>query len=246
MPVHSGQDTATSREGMQGSLGDFGRFEAITFDCYGTLIDWETGLLGALRPLLRAHGQNLSDEQILKIYGELEPAAQNPYRRYREVLAEVARGFGKRLGFAVSDEEAQSLAESMKEWPPFPDTVAALEKLKTRFKLGIISNVDDDLFAASARHLRVKFDEVITAQQASAYKPSLAPFHLALRRFGLPAASLLHAGQSIYHDVVPAQSLGLATVLVYRRGFGATRPSEGTPDLQVPDLRTLAEAAFED
>ncbi|HXW91359.1 MAG TPA: haloacid dehalogenase type II [Terriglobales bacterium] len=221
----------------------FDRFEAISFDCYGTLIDWESGLLGALRPILRRHGQNLGDAQILEIYGKLEPEAQKPYRRYREVLAEVARGFGRRLGFAVARAEEESLAESMKEWQPFPDTVAALEKLKTRFKLGIISNVDDDLFAASARHLKIKFDQVITAEQAQAYKPSLALFHLALERFGISAERVLHAGQSVYHDVLPAKSLGLATVLVYRRGFGATRPTQGTPDLQVPDLRTLAEVA---
>jgi len=223
----------------------FDRFEAITFDCYGTLIDWESGLLGALRPMLRQHGQNLSDRQILEIYGALEPEAQTPYRRYREVLAEVARGFGKRLGFAVARAEEEGLAESMKAWQPFPDTVAALERLNTRFKLGIISNVDDDLFAASARHLNIKFDQVITAEQAQAYKPSLSLFYLALERFGISAERMLHVGQSVYHDVLPARSLGLATVLVYRRGFGATRPTEGTPDLQVPDLRTLAELALE-
>jgi 2-haloacid dehalogenase len=222
----------------------FDPFAVITFDCYGTLIDWESGLLGALQPILRRHGQNLSDAQILVLYGELEPKAQNPYRRYREVLAEVAHGFGKRLGFAVAQSEAESLAESMKEWKPFPDTVAALEKLKTRFKLGIISNVDDDLFAASARHLKVKFDQVITAEQAKAYKPSLAPFNLALERFRISRERVVHAGQSIYHDVLPAKSLGLATVLVYRRGFGAARPAEGMPDLEVPDLETLAERAL--
>jgi 2-haloacid dehalogenase len=228
-----------------GESFSFDPYAAITFDCYGTLIDWESGLLGALRPILRRHGQNLSDAQILAVYGELEPAAQNPYRRYREVLGEVAHGFGKRLGFALAPAEAESLAESMQEWQPFTDTVAALEKLKTRFKLGIISNVDDDLFAASARHLKVKFDQVITAEQAKAYKPSLAPFHLALERFGISAECVVHAGQSVYHDVLPAKSLGLATVLVYRRGFGAARPAEGMPDLQVPDLETLAERAFE-
>jgi 2-haloacid dehalogenase len=222
------------------SVVDFDQFTALSFDCYGTLIDWETGLLDAVRPLLRSHRQDLNDRQILDIYSELEPKAQNPYRRYRQVLANVARGFGERLGFPVSEAEAESLPESLRNWQPFPDTRAALEKLKTKYKLAIISNTDDDLFAASARHLQVKFDEVITAEQAKAYKPSLEPFHLALRRLGLPAQRLLHVGQSVYHDVLPAQSLGIATVLVYRRGFGATRPTEGRPDLEVPDLQTLA------
>jgi 2-haloacid dehalogenase len=237
-------ETGTSNSPVRGQL-DFRRFKAITFDCYGTLIDWETGLLDALQPFLKSHRHNLTDAQIFEIYGELEPAAQNPYRRYRDVLAQVMRGFGQRLGFAVSDIEAASLAESLKSWQPFPDTVAALEKLKSRFQLGIISNTDDDLFAATAQHLKVKFDQVITAEQARAYKPSLAPFHLALERFAasqenISADQILHAGQSVYHDVVPAKSLGLATVLVYRRGAGATRPTEGQPDLQVPDLKTLA------
>ena len=222
---------------------DFDGFKALTFDCYGTLIDWETGLLGALRPLLQSHGQDLSDPEILDIYGELEPKAQNPYRRYRQVLADVVRGFGERLGFSVSSLEAESLPESLKNWQPFPDTRAALEKLKTKYTLAIISNTDDDFFAASARHLQVKFDFVITAEQAKAYKPSLAPFHLALQRLGLAPQQVLHVGQSVHHDVLPAKSLGMATALVYRRGFGATRPTEGTPDLKVPDLETLASLA---
>ena len=223
---------------------DFSRFRALTFDCYGTLIDWETGLLGALRPLLRAHGSKLRDEQILALYAELEPAAQNPDRRYREVLQEVVRGFGKRLGFQASEAEARSLPDSLKDWRPFPDTVAALEKLQTRFRLAIISNTDDDLFAGTAPHLQVKFDQVITAEQAGAYKPSLAPFRLALERLELPKEQVLHAGQSVYHDVVPARSVGLATVLVRRRGSGATRVLADKPDLEVPDLQTLAALAL--
>src|SRR5579864_2081971 len=221
----------------------FSRFHALTFYCYGTLIDWETGLLGALRPILRAHGSKLRDEQILALYAELEPAAQNPYRRYREVLEEVVRGFGKRLGFPASEAEARSLPDSLQNWQPFPDTVAALQKLQTRFRLAIISNTDDHLFAGTAPHLQVKFDTVITAEQAGAYKPSLAPFRLALERLGLPREQVLHAGQSVYHDVVPARSLGLATVLVRRRGSGATRVVADKPDLEVPDLQTLASLA---
>ncbi len=224
---------------------DFARFAALTFDCYGTLIDWESGLLSALRPLLRAHGSDLSDQQALQLYGELEPAAQQPYQPYRQVLAAVARGFGARLGFPVSEKEAACLAASLPGWPPFPDTRAALARLKTKYKLAIISNIDDDLFAATARHLGVPFDQVITAQQAGAYKPSPAPFLLALDRLGLARERVLHVGQSLHHDVLPARALGLATVLVYRRGFGATRPAQGEPDLKVPDLQTLAALALE-
>jgi len=223
---------------------DFDRFRVITFDCYGTLIDWETGLLGAIGSILRSHNVSLSDAQILQIYGELEPRAQNPYRCYRDVLASIVRDFGDRLGFPVSDAEAQLLPESLRNWLPFPDTNDALEKLKTKYQLAIISNTDDDLFAATSRHFKINFDEVITAQQAKAYKPSSAPFELALRRLGLPREQVLHAGQSVHHDVLPAKLLGLATVLVERRGFGATKPTEGEPDLRVPDLQTLAGLVF--
>jgi len=223
---------------------DWARFEALTFDCYGTLIDWESGLLAALRPVLHSHAKDLSTEQILQIYAELEPRAQNPYRRYSDVLAQVVRGFAERLGMEVSEAEAQSLPQSVKDWPPFPDTVVSLEKLKTRYKLAIISNTDDDLFAGTARHLKVSFDEVITAEQARAYKPAEAPFRLALERLGLSQDRVLHVGQSIYHDVLPAKALGMATALVFRRGYGATRPVEGEPDLIVPDLKTLASVAF--
>jgi 2-haloacid dehalogenase len=225
---------------------DFSQFKAITFDCYGTLIDWERGLLAAMRSILQAHETSITDAEILSLYSELEPKAQNPYRRYRDVLVQVAREFGKRLGFPVSGDEAQSLPDSLKNWQPFPDTNPALARLNTKYKLAIISNTDDELFAATSKHFNIKFDEVITAEQAKAYKPSLAPFQLALQRLGLSKDEVLHAGQSVFHDVLPAQSFGLASVLVTRRGFGATKPTHGIPDLMVPDLRTLAELAVAD
>jgi 2-haloacid dehalogenase len=224
---------------------DFSRFQAITFDCYGTLIDWETGILAALRPILATHKQDRTDSAILELYAELEPKAQSgPFKPYRQVLEQVVRGFGEKLGFQPSEGEVQSLPDSLQSWKPFPDTVAGLEKLKTRYKLAIVSNVDDDLFAATALQLKVSFDQVITAQQAQAYKPSAEMFQLAIRKLGLPADRILHAGQSAYHDVVPAKSLGFATVRVYRRGFGATQATASRPDLEVPDIKTLAEYAL--
>ena len=165
---------------------DFSRFRVITFDCYGTLIDWEAGILGAIRPVLVAHGAELTDPEILRLYGELEAEAESsPYQPYREVLCEVVRGFGARLGFRVSEGEQQSLPSSLATWKPFPDTVAALRRLKSQLKLGIISNVDDDLFAASARRLEVEFDFVTTAGQARAYKPSHEIFRLAQAKMGV-------------------------------------------------------------
>jgi len=228
---------------------DFSRFKFISFDCYGTLIDWETGILSALRPLLEKHGAKLADAELLQLYGDLEAQAEaGAYRSYREVLREVVCGLGQRLGFAASAAEQDSLPDSIAQWKPFPDTVDALRKLHSRFQLAIISNVDDDLFAASARQLGIEFDQVITAAQAGAYKPSPTIFRLAQQGLGVSAREWLHAGQSIYHDVIPASSLGISTVWVNRPsarpGVGAVRQAIGTPDLEIRGLQELAEVTL--
>jgi 2-haloacid dehalogenase len=227
---------------------DFTRFQVLTFDCYGTLIDWETGIFSALRPILAAHGKNLSDFELLELYSELEAETeQGEFRPYRQVLETVVRGFGERLGFHPTDAQVRSLPGSLANWPPFPDTVAALHRLHTRYKLAILSNVDDDLFAATARRLEVAFEHVITAQQARAYKPSMRIFELAEQRLGVPRSQWLHLGQSIHHDVIPAKSLGIASVWVNRAssrpGAGAAKAAAGTPDLEVADLKTLVRFA---
>jgi 2-haloacid dehalogenase len=222
----------------------FHSFQAVTFDCYGTLIDWESGILRVLRPLLAEHGKPVPNQEILELYAELEPAIQSAkYQPYRFVLEEVVRGVGQRFGFSVSLDEARSLAASLPNWRPFPDTVAALRTLKSKYRLGIISNTDDSLFSASAELLQVPFDWVITAEQARAYKPERAIFELALQKIGLPPKRLLHAGQSVFHDVIPAKQMGMSTVLVTRRGPGAVKRVSAQPDLEVPDLKTLAEMA---
>jgi 2-haloacid dehalogenase len=224
---------------------NFAQYRLISFDCYGTLIDWETAILSALRPILAAHGKTVADAELLRLYSELESAAQQgEFQPYREVLQSVVRGFGKHLGFNPTESQVRSLPESLPNWPPFPDTVAALGKLKQRYQLAVISNVDDDLFAPTARRLQVPFDFVITAQQAQAYKPSLQMFKLAQQRTGVAPAQWLHAAQSVYHDVVPARSLGIATVWVNRPssrpGSGAAKAATAHPDLEVPNLETLA------
>jgi 2-haloacid dehalogenase len=224
---------------------DFSRFQIITFDCYGTLIDWESGILGAIRPILSAHGAHLSDPEILRMYGEIEADEESgEYQPYREILQAVVRGFGTRLGFAPSEKEQQSLPNSLASWKPFPDTVAALRQLKQKFKLGILSNIDEDLFTATAPQLAVDFDYVITASQAHAYKPSLEIFRLAQKRMDLSVERWLHAGQSIYHDVIPAQSLGISTVWVNRPSprpnSGAAKPAQARPDVEVSSLQELA------
>lgn len=225
---------------------DFSRFRAITFDCYGTLIDWETGILGAIRPILLAHGAEVNDSEILRLYSELEVEAESShYQPYREILRNVVRGLGDRLGFRATDKEQESLPDSLAHWKPFPDTVAALRQLKARFKLGIISNVDDDLFSASARRLEIDFDYVTTAGQARAYKPSLEIFRLAQEKMRIQPEHWLHAGQSIYHDVIPAKSQGISTVWVNRPsprpGASAAKQVSGTPEVEVHSLTELAQ-----
>jgi 2-haloacid dehalogenase len=227
---------------------DLTRFKVLTFDCYGTMIDWESGIFSALRPILDAHGKVLSDSALLALYAELElTAEQAEYLRYRDVLQSVVRGFGERLSFSPTDAEVRSLPESIATWQPFPDTVEALRKLKKRYQLAVMSNIDDNLFATTALNLGVAFDQVVTAQQAGCYKPCMSIFRLAEKRIGVSREQWLHVGQSIYHDVIPAQSLGLATVWVNRRsprpGAGAAKAATATPDLEVPDLQTLAKLA---
>jgi 2-haloacid dehalogenase len=227
---------------------DFDRYTYLTFDCYGTLIDWERGILAALRPVLDRHGIAIADDAALELYGELESAAEaGPYRPYRELLATVMDGFGERLGFVPSAAERAALAASVGDWPPFPDTVEALRALADRFRLVILSNIDDDLFALSARHLGVAFAAIVTAQQVGSYKPDPRNFRALLARLDTAPDRVLHVAQSLFHDIAPANALGLTTVWVNRRhdrpGSGATPPAMARPDLVVPDLRTLAHLA---
>jgi 2-haloacid dehalogenase len=227
---------------------DFSRFEVLTFDCYGTLIDWEAGILSALRPILASHQIEIDDATLLKLYGDFEERSEHGgFQPYREVLRSVVSQFAAELRFTPTPGEMRSLPESLRTWKPWPDSVAALRQLKTRFRLAILSNVDDDLFALTRPQLEVDFDEVITAQQAQAYKPSLKIFELALSRIDAPAHRVLHVGQSIFHDVIPAQALGLATVWVNRPsarpGVGAVKAAEAKPDLIVSSLGELASAA---
>ncbi len=224
---------------------NFDNFEVLTFDCYGTLIDWESGIWQALHPSLTNHLIAMTRDKALELYGQLESEAERgEYYEYQTVLRIVLEGFGSRLGFAPTQIELQRFSDSVKDWPAFPDSVRALQALKKKYKLAIVSNIDDDLFAFSAQQLQTQFDWVITAQQAKSYKPSLNNFQLAFERIGVPKPKILHVAQSLFHDIVPAKALGLSTVWINRRhyqgGFGATPPAQAQPDLEVPDLETLA------
>jgi 2-haloacid dehalogenase len=223
---------------------DFTRFECLTFDCYGTLIDWESGILGALRPILGAHGIDRSDDDVLEMYGELESSAQgDEFRPYADVLRAVMDGVASRTGFQLAPGERDALVASIGSWPAFPDTRESLAALKKRYRLYVLSNIDDNLFARTAPTLATAMDGVITAQQVQSYKPDPAHFRTFLERTGVSPDRVLHIAQSLYHDIPPARDAGMSTVWVNRRagrpGGGATPPSSATPDLEVPDLATL-------
>jgi 2-haloacid dehalogenase len=224
----------------------FDSIRLITFDCYGTLVDWENGMLAALRPLFSRNGRKVADAHILELYGEIEAELEScPYLPYREILSKTAQEIGRRLKTDVSADEARAFASSITLWKPFMDTVAALQSLARRFRLGIISNVDDDLFAETRKKLApVEFDFVVTAQQMQSYKPSHRNFEEAIRRSGLAKDQILHAGQSLYHDIAPANALGIRNVWLnrpsIRPGASATRPGTATPNYEVRSLAELS------
>jgi 2-haloacid dehalogenase len=227
---------------------DFRRFDVLTFDCYGTLIDWEAGLAAALRDAL-PDLPVVTDEELLEEYATHEAAAERgPYRTYRQVLAEGLRGVAVAHALSVTDDVAARFSESVRDWPAFPDSADALGRLRSGFRLGVITNCDTDLFLASSERLGVVFDWVVTAEMAEGYKPSLGNFELAFDMIAVPPGRILHVAQSLYHDHVPAKQLGMTTVWIDRRrarpGFGATPPAEARPDATFPDLASFADAAI--
>jgi 2-haloacid dehalogenase len=231
-------------------------YDALSFDCYGTLIDWETGMLSVLAPWAREAGLELTDEDLLRVYAENEELTEreNPTALYPTVLAESFRRIGASLGVEVSDDWANRLGASVPSWPAFPDSHDALVSLGQDYKLIILSNVHREGFAASNTRLGVEFDKIITAEDVGAYKP--APNHFealdaALAELDVPRARLLHVAQSLHHDHVPAKRHGLASVWINRRhdrpGWGATpEPAEEfSYALEFPSMEAFAAAARE-
>lgn len=229
-------------------------FDALSFDCYGTLIDWETGIAAVLQNWARSHGLNRTDEHLLTSYSRHEAAAEREQPRlpYPQILARAMRGLGEQFGIEVTDTEAQALATSVPDWPAFPDSPAALQQLKSRFRLIILSNVDRASFAASNARLGVEFDSILTAQDIGSYKPDPANFDALLaesQRLGVGEGRLLHVAQSLFHDHIPAKQAGLPTVWIDRRrdrpGWGATPPPGAAvqPDWTFASLAEFAEAA---
>ncbi len=231
---------------------DLTRIRALSFDCYGTLIDWEQGIVNALRPWLDEQNAEIDDAAILNLHAQLEPEAEaeHPDAPYPQILAAVHHKFARRLDIAPDDDAARAFSASVGDWPAFPDSAEALARLSSRFALIIASNVDHESFAGSQRRLGVEFDEVVTAQDVGAYKPDHAHFHEVQRRLetrGIAKDQWLHVAQSLYHDHVPAAELGLASVWINRprayAGGDATPSVEGvTPSME---FRTIAEFADE-
>jgi 2-haloacid dehalogenase len=228
-------------------------FEALSFDCYGTLIDWEAGLAAVLGPWARSRGLTLDDEALLVAYSRHEEQAtsEHPGDAYPLVLARSLRGLGRELGAEVSEQDAEWLGRSVPDWPAFADSAGALAGLARQYRLIVLSNVDRDSFAASNRRLGVRFTSVITAQDVGSYKPSPRNFEALLTeidRLGIPRSRLLHVAQSRFHDHVPAKQAGLPTVWINRRhdrpGMGATpEPAvQVTPDWEFPSMRAFADA----
>jgi len=219
----------------------------LSFDCYGTLVDWETGILAQARKTLAGAGLAAFDElALLRGYVRHEAAveASTPHLDYRDVLTETMRRLGRDLGLELDTAACAGFAAALPQWPLFDDTAAALQRLAQRFRLVVLSNVDDDLFAATARNMPVEFDAVITAQQLRSYKPAPAHFHAARERLGLHPGNWIHVAQSLYHDHVPAKALGLRTIWVDRPSrLGAAGLSPETSAAYDARTTTLAEAA---
>ena len=220
---------------------DLTKIKVLTFDCYGTLIDWETGIAGALSPLLAKHGVTIDSKTILQMYAKHELAERNkPYQSYRILLRNIVSSIFSEFDLKASDNEQDFLPQSIKSWPPFTDTVESLTFLQKKYKLGVISNIDNDLFEISNSKMQIPFSWIVTAEQAQSYKPNLAPFTLALETIPYPKENILHIAESNYHDIAPAKLLGIKTIWVRRQEISnATLMSSVDPDMEVPDLGHL-------
>lgn len=223
---------------------DFSRFKALTFDCYGTLIDWETGIAELISPWR----QGVPDDLIISAFAVQQAKHQQvrPALLYPELLRRTWRDIEKTFGWAEDRKHADAFAVSVPDWPPFADTVESLKSLARRYKLAILSNVDNTSLAGTLRALQAPFALTVTAEDVGSYKPASPHFEAAVARLaalGIAKDEILHVAQSKHHDIKPGRQLGLTTVWVNRRhdrtGTGATLPSDAEPDLTVRSLAEL-------
>ncbi len=211
----------------------------LTFDCYGTLVDWERGIAAAFAEIAAESGAAAPADRVLELYARIEPEVEaGEYRSYREVLGESARRIAAELGLTLPRGGERFLADSLPRWPPFPDTRRALERLAAGgWGLGILSNVDDRLLAATLDEIGVRFELLVTAERVRAYKPAHAHFHTARREIG--ERPWTHVAQSLFHDVAPARELGIPVLWINRQA--EPRPADLPPEAELPDLAALAE-----
>ncbi|MCK5561072.1 MAG: haloacid dehalogenase type II [Thermoplasmata archaeon] len=218
----------------------------MTFDCYGTLIDWESGILNMLFALLKRHNVEAEREQILSLYAKFESEAERgEYVKYKKILNQIMEMFFSEFQIKPNPGEDKWLVEAIKQFEPFPDTVDALQKLAQKYKLGVITNIDRDLFEFSAKKLKVNFTYILTSEDVGSYKPSKKVFTKMLNDLGTNPEKIVHVAQSIYHDILPVAGFGITTVHVnrcnLRNGYGATPRVIGRADIVVNDLRSLVE-----
>ncbi|MBL6615102.1 MAG: haloacid dehalogenase type II [Reyranella sp.] len=236
-------------------MPDVTKFNTLTFDCYGTLIDWERGILAELRPWVDRNGRrDLDDNALLQAFGTIEAAceAETPKKLYPEILADVHRRLADKWSIKATADQAAAFGQSVGRWPAFADSATSLQYLKRYYKLVILSNVDRASFARSNEKLGVAFDRILTAQDIGSYKPSLKNFEYALadleKTFGTKKGDILHTAQSIFHDVVPARTVGLTTMWINRRksvgGWGATPAPKDAGALTTPDIEVASMADF--
>ncbi len=213
----------------------------ISFDCYGTLIDWEEGILSSLKPLFKKYEVDIEDDEILEIYSIIESRLEKNYLPYKEILKKIVIKFSDYFDFDLKKGEEFTLLNSFGNFEPFEDANEVLRAIKDKgYKIAIISNVDEDLFELTKVKFDVEFDYVITASQVKAYKPSKLVFEYALKVFNVEKSEILHVAQSYYHDIIPAKELGMKNAHIKRRGFGATPRTESiTADFEFDNLRGL-------
>ncbi len=213
----------------------------ISFDCYGTLIDWKKGVLNALVPLFDEFLIDISEEEIFSLFLKFDAKLESlSYIPYKEILKDIMKAFSKELGLNMVDDDLMVLSDSLPQWPAFPDTVASLEKLKTKYKLAIISNIDNDLFQKTKSTLKLEFDFVISAEDVGSYKPSINNFNEALTLFDIPKDNLLHCAQSLYHDISPCNQLGISNIWINRYNEGYSDSIIEKPDIELNSLKELA------
>jgi 2-haloacid dehalogenase len=249
--VRTGDFTLEDR--MFSSVKSLTDFKVLSFDCYGTLIDWESGLIAAYQGLSAKSGQPLTRDQILETHSkyEVDQQAQTPTVIYSELLSAVYTSVANEWGVPVTPEESASFGASIRNWPAFPDSAAALQYLKKYYKLVILSNVDRESFKGSNQYLQVEFDDIFTAQDIGSYKPNPDNFAYLISRLqakGIEKHEILHTAESLFHDHLPANKAGLASAWIYRwhaqTGFGATQPPEIMPryDFKFTSMMELVKA----